>query len=403
MREMISYQEALEIITGTASRMEKETAPCENVIGRVLAESVEADEDVPPFDNSAMDGFAVIHRDLKITPATLDVIGEIQAGVPPSTPLSPGSCIRIMTGAPVPDGTTAVVPVEWTTTENDSIIVSKQPEMGQHIRRAGEDIRKGDVVIDEGKVVTPPVIGLLAIAGRSSVAVYRKPRVAIIATGDEIVEPGTPLAPGKIRNSNGPTLAAQVSTSGGQPFGPLVARDTRHDVDKTLDKAMEADVLVFAGGVSVGEYDFVQEALEKRGLQTRFWRVRQRPGKPLLFGTLEGKPVFGLPGNPVSASVCFEVYVRPLLGIMTGRADPSPASFHARLAHRIEKKEGLHYFARAVTTMNDGHIQVSMAGPQASNIFSTMERANCLAHLPENRDALEAGEMVLVSPLPWIR
>lgn len=397
---MISYQEALEIVLADARPTAMEKVICTDAGGRVLAEDVVAEDNVPPFDNSAMDGFAVVQSDLETVPATLDVVGEVQAGMAPKVSIEAGKCVRIMTGAPVPVGTTAVVPVEWTTTENEKVTISQQPTVGQHIRRAGEDITVGDVVLTAGRVVSPPVTGLLAIAGLSSVAVRKKPRVAVIATGDEIIEPGSPLEAGQIRNSNGPTLAAQVKAAGGQPTGPFVARDTREDVERTLAEALEADILVFAGGVSVGEYDFVQEALEDRGMKTLFWRVRQRPGKPLLFGTLDGKPVFGLPGNPVSASVCFEIYVRPLLRkMLAGRDDCR--TFEARLGAKLEKKKGLHYFARGIYTIEDAETTVKLAGPQASNIFSTMERANCLVHLPEEMEKLDAGHLVSVTPLNW--
>ncbi len=399
MRELISYTEALQAVLAAAPSVATESISSYSAFGRVIAEDVTARDNVPPFNNSAMDGFAVIHTDLANTPSTLTIVDDIPAGGLPSRAIAPGLCARIMTGAPIPEGATAIVPIEWTNVEGDSVTIHTAPEDGQHVRLAGADIGSGQVVLSAGTSITPPVSGLLAATGHSMVSVAVRPVVAVVATGDEIVDAGEDLGPGKIRNSNGPALAAQVLASGAHVLGPVVARDSRLAVEEVLDTIHEADVFVFAGGVSVGDYDFVQEALEKRGMETVFWRVRQRPGKPLLFGTMQGKPVFGLPGNPVSASVCFEMYVRPLLRKALGASPVGQQSMRA--ISKITKKKGLHYFARAISSIRDGVASIELAGPQASNIYSTMARANCIAHLPEDRDVIEAGELIQITPLAW--
>ncbi|NND70138.1 MAG: molybdopterin molybdotransferase MoeA [Rhodothermales bacterium] len=399
MKELVSYTEALGRVLDARLNCNVEKILLAQAVGRTAGQDIVSNDNIPPFDNSAMDGYAVVSSDASQAPVTLRVVEEIPAGAVPRESVQPGTCSRIMTGAVIPEGADTVVPVEQTLSDGELVTIRTVAPKGQHIRRSGADIARGDVVVGRGTRITPSTVGILAAIGAHRVPVVRMPVVAVVATGDELVEPGEELSPGKIRNSNGVTLAAQAAAAGAVVLGPFVARDSRESVQEILDDIEAADIIVFAGGVSVGEFDFVQEALEKRGMETIFWRVRQRPGKPLLFGDLKGVPVFGLPGNPVSASVCFEMYVRPLIEASVGM-EPARLS-EARLGETVKKKVDLHYFARGVLKSDSGDLVVNMAGPQASNIFSTMVRANCIVHLPEDRETIEKGELVQISPLTW--
>ena len=403
MKEFISVVEARSIILGTMEPMETERVRLSHALGRTLREPIRSREQIPPFDNSAMDGFAVRVEDLSELPATLKIIEDIPAGTFPQRRVLAGQCARIMTGAPFPDGADAVVPVEWTENgSTDEVQINQAPTPGQHVRKAGKDVEKGEQVFEPGLVITPPVVGMLAKLGYPMATVAQKPRVAVIATGDELVDPSMPLQPGQIRDSNGPALAAQVQSAGGEALPPLRAADTEDAIRNVIEQALEADVLLFSGGVSVGDYDFVKQVLDEMGMQLLFWKVRQRPGKPLAFGLLEGRPVFGLPGNPVSSSMCFEQYVRPALAKMLGRRLLLRPRYAARLTAPTPKKAGLHHFTRGVATYDDnGCLLVRDTGDQASNLYSSVVKANCLFHLPEAMESAEAGTVVYMEWLDW--
>ncbi len=404
MREFISVEEARALVLDEVTAQPVERVPLAQAYGRTLAEPVVSRENIPPFDNAAMDGFAVRSADLTTLPASLRVVEDVRAGGMPSHSVAPGTCARIMTGAPVPEGADTVVPVEWTEAGEDAgtVRILRVPPAGGHVRRAGEDVRAGETVLGAGAVVTPPVVGLLATLGYAEVAVRVPPRVAVVATGDELVPPEATPGPGQIRNANGPALAAQARAAGAEVLPPLHARDTLEDIRGAVERALEADVLVFSGGVSVGDYDFVKQVLDEMGLTLRFWKVRQRPGKPLAFGLLGGKPVFGLPGNPVSSAVCFEQYVRPALAKMLGRVEVLRPRLRAVLAAPAKKVAGLHYFARGVAATDaDGCLTVRLSGPQGSHVYTSVVRANCLVHLPEALQDPEAGTLVDVEWLNW--
>lgn len=403
MRTLISFEEAQAAVLEAVPTLAVEQVSLAEALGRTLAAPVISREEIPPFPNASMDGFAVRSADLAHLPCTLRIIEEIPAGRLPEKTVVPQTCSRIMTGAPFPAGADAVAPVEWTEAVSAEVVrILRVAAPGLNVRPAGQDVRVGEVVLASGTVVTPPVVGMLATLGYARVEVRHAPRVAVVATGDELVDVSATPGPGQLRNANGPALAAQAHQAGGLALPPLLARDDRASLEAALTRALEAEVLVFSGGVSMGTHDLVRTVLEDRGLRWRFWQVRQRPGKPLAFGMLDGKPVFGLPGNPVSSAVCFEQYVRPALAVMLGRHPVLPQRYPARLSAATPKVRGLHYFTRGVARVEaDGSWWVQDTGPQASNLYSSMVRANCLVHLPEDLEDPPAGAQVLLERLPW--
>ena len=405
MRELISVEDARFIILDAVARGPVETVRLQDAQGRTLAESVHSKRDLPPFDNSAVDGYAVRAKDLTDAPASLRVVGKGQAGAEPTYEITPGTCAEIMTGAPLPAGADAVAPVEWTEpVDEDQVRIRRALVPGRYVRSAGKDIRAGDQAVEAGTAVTPPVVGMLAMVGAAKVPVHAVPSVAVIATGDELVEVDETPGPGQIRNANAPALAAQVRSAGGCVHGVYLARDDKADVRRVIEAAREADVLVFSGGVSVGVYDYVKQVLDAMGMELLFWKVRQRPGKPLAFGLLDGTPVFGLPGNPVSSAMCFEQHVRPALAKMLGRKALLRPRHPAVLSADTPKVEGLHYFARGVAEFGKGRkLYVRDTGPQASNLYSSVVKANCIIHLPAGLRDPAPGTEVEIEWLHWAR
>lgn len=404
MDTFISFHRAQEIVLDHASRGPTEQVAFDAAEGRTLAEAVVSREDIPGFDNSAMDGFAVRVADFAEGSARLPVTGEVAAGAAPEGAVAEGTCMRIMTGAPVPPGADAVAPVEWTEEAGGVIQFNRAPEPGANIRRAGEDVCEGQKMIAAGVVVTPPVVGMLATLGYAEVAVRQVPRVAVVSTGDELVPVATAaLKPGQIRNSNGPSLAAQVRSAGAEALPPFTAGDDRAAIRGVLEEALAAaDVLVVSGGMSMGDYDYVRPVLEAMGLEMLFWKVRQRPGKPLGFGVLDETLVFGLPGNPVSSAICFEQYVRPALAKMLGRRVIRRPLHTATLAEAMNVKAGLHTLARGIAEVDgDGRLTVRSTGAQGSHVYSSMVAANCLIHFPEEAENPAAGAAVQIEWLTW--
>lgn len=403
MQTFISVDEARALVLQHLPPPRTERVALAEALGRTLAEPVVSREAIPPFASSAMDGFAVKAADLASVPVSLPVVAEIPAGQVADAPLQAGQCMRIMTGAPVPEGADAVVPVEWTEEPaNGSVTIRRAPDAGQNVRPAGQDVAEGEAIVAQGAVVTPPVVGMLATLGYATVRVAVPPRVAVVSTGDELIDPDEELSPGRIRDSNAPALAAQVEASGGVPVYVLRARDTKASIRAVLDEAQDADVLVLSGGVSVGDYDLVKQVLDERGLELLFWKVRQRPGKPLAFGLLGDTPVFGLPGNPVSSAMCFEQYVRPALATMLGRAEVLRPLHPATLAGPVRKVPALRYFTRGIARVeDDGRIVAGTTGPQGSNLYSSVVRANCIIHLPEGLEDPPAGTPISIEWLAW--
>ncbi len=403
MNALVSVADARRAVLALARRTAAERVSLAAALGRTLAADVHAQHAQPPFDASAMDGWALHGADLARLPSRLAAGGTVHAGDAAPPPLSPGMAIAVMTGAMLPEGTAAVVPVEHTRRDGDAVVVGQAVGAGKHVRRRGEAVAEGAVLLAGGTVVHAGAMGVLASAGAGHVWVARRPTVAVVATGDELVDAGEALAPGQVTDSNGPGLAAQVVASGGVALGPLRARDTDASVEAALDAAADADVLVVAGGVSMGERDLVRDALARRGAAWDFWGVAQRPGKPLAAGRLaDGRPVVALPGNPVSAAVCFEVYVRPLLAAMLGRVPPEPPTVAARLADAIDKPAGLHVFVRVTATVDDeARLSVSPTGPQGSHVAPSLALSDGIAHLPTEWSEAPAGAVVAFEPWAW--
>ncbi|RLA94186.1 MAG: molybdopterin molybdenumtransferase MoeA, partial [Deltaproteobacteria bacterium] len=306
---MISPEEARAIVLNEVEALAARKMHILDSLGLVLAEDIISDVDIPPFDNSAMDGFAIQARDTQGAteerPARLKLIGEQSAGPAIDLVVTPGTAVKIMTGAPIPEGADTVVRVEDTKVDGEWVYILLEVPPGKDLRPIGEDISKGDTVIKSGTVITPPHVGILASLGRSQVAVIPRPSVSILCTGDELVEIDEPISKGRIRDSNSYSMAAQVIACGGRPVRIGIARDTLESITAKLREALVCDVVITTAGVSVGEHDIVKDVLRDLGAELKFWKVAQRPGMPLAFWLLEGKPIFGLPGNPASSMICF--------------------------------------------------------------------------------------------------
>ncbi len=400
---MIKVNEALKIMLGAVKQVESENIPLAKGIDRVLSEDIHAGSDIPGFDNSAMDGYAVRFSDTinasKVKPKTLEVICDIKAGDDPKASLKENQAARIMTGAIIPKGADSVIMVEDTLRiagKEKFIQILKEVKRGENIRRKGEDIKKGELVILNGKKLNSAHIGILASLGMSRISVYRKPRVAILATGDEVIEIDKELTPGKLRNSNTYTLYSQILKCGGIPKNLGIAKDKPRELEKRIREGLDCDLILTSGGVSVGDYDLVKYILAKMGTNIKFWQVAMRPGKPLVFGTIKNKLIFGLPGNPVSSMISFEVFVRPAILYMMGQIHEERKEVDAVLEEGITKKKGLRYFLRAHTHWKDGVYLTRTTGPQGSAILKSMALANSLIILPEEEEKIEKGVRVTV-------
>ncbi len=417
---MLSVEEARERILSYFGRLESVEVDLLDALDMVLAEDLVAPFNVPPLDNSAMDGYAVVASDLadasESTIVELPVAFTVAAGQLPESDLKPGSVARIMTGAPVPEGADAVVPFEDTdelarrknhSDAGNQIGIKLAVQPGDNVRVAGEDIREGDTVIESGTVLRPGVIGVAASLGRSKVRAYRRPVVAIISTGDELLEPGESHQPGKIYNSNAFSVAAEVQRYGGIPLVSGIARDTVESLQERLAEALQtADMVVTSAGVSKGDYDVVKDVLAKNG-EIALWSVRMRPAKPLAFGTLDAPgerkaPHLGLPGNPVSAMVAFEQFGRPAIHLMMGKEDLQKPSVSAVLDDPVNNYDGRRVYARVLVYRADtGELRAKSTGTQSSGALTSMAVANGLAICPDDVSKIEAGEKVTVEMLDW--
>jgi len=342
-----------------------------------------------------MDGFAVRWQDVAACcpeePVSLDIVDELAAGYVSNKMVSPGTAIKIMTGAPVPKGADTIVRVEYTQTSGKQVEIQKTDGAGGHFRQVGEDIARGQAIIDKGKILGPADIGLLASIGRRTVRVRRRPVVAIISTGDELVEVHERPGPGQIVNSNSYTLSCAVQQAGGIPRPLGIVRDKRKSLSKAFEKALESDVVMISGGVSVGEYDFVKEALGDVGVRMRFWQVAQRPGHPMAFGRIGRKPVFGLPGNPVSSTVSFYLYTRPVLLKMMGYKNVFLPVVRATLEHDIKTALGLKEFVRCRLQKRNGEFFAASTGTQSSGVLRSLSLAQGLIVSQERQTALRKG------------
>ncbi len=415
---MLSVEQALEKILGYVDVLEVEPRPVLDCLGQVLAEDVYSTINIPPLDNSAMDGYAVRAEDTRgateQTPWLLRVIDTVAAGSISECEVEPGTTARIMTGAPVPKGADAVVRFEDTDETqrqrvSDEIGILREAQPGQDIRRAGEDIARGSLVLSKEIVIRPSEVGVLASLGRSEVKVIRRPVVAVLATGNELVDINQALPKGKIYNSNSYSVAALVQRYGGIPKILGIALDSESSLVASLRKGLDADMLITTGGVSMGDYDVVKDVLVKQG-EIAFWTVRMKPGKPLAFGMVKGLdeagvtrniPHLGLPGNPVSAMVTFELFARPAILKMMGKKNLAKPVIEAVIEEPIVNSDGRRVFTRVIVGKRSGLYFARLTGPQGSGILTSMSLANGLVIIPEDKPGVEAGDVVQVMMLDW--
>lgn len=413
---MVSVEEALQKILSCIEVLEPETKPILDCSRQVLAEDIRSTIDIPPLDNSAMDGYAVKAEDIRgaseASPKILSVTGKVAAGSMPKGEVKRGSAIRIMTGAPLPQGADAVVPFEDTdeiarkASHDDlsQIGILREVREGMNVRRKGEDIAKGSLVLKKGTVLRPSEIGVIASLGRPTVAVIRRPVVSILATGDELTDIDQPLPAGKIYNSNTYTIAAEVRQYGGIAKILGIGRDSVRSLEQKIDEGLDSDMLITSGGVSKGDYDVVKDVLAKCGeitLQT----VCMKPGKPSAFGMI-GKgsrkiPHLGLPGNPVSSMVTFEQFARPAILKMMGKSNLAKPSIRAIMEDDIVNTDMRRLFARVTVAKRNGKYYARVTGPQGSGILTSMVKANGLAVIPENTKRVKGGDIVEVQMLDW--
>ena len=416
--DMLSVEEALERVLALVERLEPEEAPLLDAQGQVLAEEVRAPFDIPGLANSAMDGYAVRQADVAAAvperPAELRVVGQVQAGYLPADTVTAGTAVRIMTGASLPEGADSVVPYELTDEPArlqavrplTRIAVHRSVKRGSNVRPAGEDLRRGSLALGQGRVLDPPAIGMLASLGRTHVRVVRRPRVAILATGDEVLAPGTPLEPGRLYDSNSFGIAAAVRQYGGIPHLLGIAKDSMGELRRKLRRGLRADMLMTSAGVSGGAYDMVKDVLAELG-SISFWAVRMRPSRPLAFGLLHGSgsrqvPHLGLPGNPVSALVALVEFARPAIFKMMGRPQQPLSQVEAVLEEPVVNPDGRRVFARVTLRRRDGVLYARLAGPQGSNLLTSMVEAHGLAICPEDIPEKKPGEIVTVQLLDWV-
>lgn len=399
---MIEYADARALVLGASKALPSESVPLARALGRTLARDVRAREDIPPFTKATMDGYAVRAADTH-EPGTgaargiaLEVLADLPAGRLSRKSVGPGQAVRIMTGAPLPGGADAVVMVEDTESRDRTVKVSRGVEPGDNIGLAGEDLEKGAIALERGTVVGAAESGMLAAAGLARVPVTRRPKLAVIATGDEIVEPGQPKKPGQIRNSNGPALTAMAVEAGAEAIYLGIARDRKASLASKLARAAGSDILVLSGGVSVGDYDLVRTGLEASGVRPVFWKVRIKPGKPVFFGVRGRQLVFGLPGNPTSSLVTFLLFVRPAIDRLLGRSTIGPASATAVLDEAIILKPGRTQFLRGSFVSRGPVLRVAPYEDQRSGVLRSMVRGRVLIVVPADASRLEAGREVEV-------
>ena len=402
--DLTPLHEAQRIVLEAARPLGLEKVAILNTLGRVLGEDIVATRDNPPWDNSAMDGFAVRWEDLKqehaiSKPVVLTVIEDVPAGKVATKAVGPGQAIRIMTGAPLPRGANAVVKVEETEPSADSVKIFKPIEPRANVRPQGEDVTKGDCIIRRGTQIRPADAGMLAILAKSFVLVYQQPRVAILSTGDELADLDERFSEEKIINSNSYGIAAAVQEAGGIPILLGIASDQPEALKEKIAHGLNADILVLSGGVSMGDYDFTKAVFKELGAEMNFWKLAIRPGQPLAFGKIQGKLAFGLPGNPVSSMVTFEQLVRPAMLKMCGLRSYGRPVVQAQIQETFSKRNDRRHFLRGVLTREDGVFKVRTTGEQGSGILTSMVKANCLIDVSEEIEALNPGDWIDVQVL----
>jgi molybdopterin molybdotransferase len=401
---VLSVAEALDRVLSGVRTLGAESVPLAEALGRVVAESVVAEREIPPWDNSAMDGYALRAADTRTAsetrPVSLAVVGEVAAGRVAPGELGPGQAYRILTGAPLPPGSDAVVPQEEVRREGTRVALARPVKEGAYVRPHGEDIRPGDRMLEPGAVLRPAALGVLAALGRARVSVYRRPRVAVLSTGDELVAPDAPLGPGQIPDSNTYTLCGLVTEAGGVPLSLGIARDRREELVERFRQGLEADVLVSSAGVSVGDRDFVREAVEALGARLDFWKVNMRPGKPLTFGRIgvrSGERLFfGLPGNPVSSMVTFELFVRPTLRRLGGYETLERPRVRARALEPIDNPGSRPGYLRVRLEPLTTGLGARPTGEQGSAILRSMLLADGLAVMPGDTQIPAGGDVEVI-------
>jgi len=418
---MLTVEEALQKILNEIKVLDTEYVPIMESLGQVLAEDITSDINVPPLDNSAMDGYAVRAQDTQgaseKTPKVLKVIDTVIAGAISKQEVTPGTAIRIMTGAPLPKGADSVVQFE-NTDEGKSkksnggvtqVGIYEEIKTGNNIRSAGEDVKRGSIILKQGTVIRPAEIGVMASIGRAKAKVIRRPVVAVLSTGNELVEIGKPLPEGRIYNSNSYSIASLVKRYGGIPKMLGIALDDEKSLVSKLKEAQDADMLLTTGGVSMGDYDMVKDILERDG-EMVFWKVRVKPGKPLAFGKIKGKsqdgkpkiiPHLGLPGNATSCMVSFELFVRPALLKMMGKKRLEKPIVPAIIEDSVKNDAGRRIYDRAIVEKRDGHYFARLTGPRGSGILTSMALANGLVLIPEETDKVNKGDTVQALMLDW--
>ena len=395
---MLTYLEArrkvVETVSASPLLLSIETVPLVESRGRVLAEAVSADRDYPPFHRSTRDGYAVRSGEVASAPVKLKCVGEIAAGQVYPAVVAAGQCVEIMTGAPLPEGADAVVMVEYTEQQGESVLIKKSVSAGANVVRRGSEARKGEGLLEAGARIGYPEISLLGQVGHARVRVYRRPRVAVVSTGDEIVPVEARPGAAQIRNSNVYSMAAQVAAHGGEPVLLGNAADDMKEIERTVLRGLEEDLLVLTGGVSMGKYDLVEAVLRRLGANFCFDAVAIRPGRPAVFAVCQGKYVFGLPGNPVSTMVTFELLVAPALALLSGASVPPLRFLKARLREAVTQTTKLSLFVPAVLEGEGSDVMVRALSWKGSGDVVTVARADCFLVVPDSVDRLEAGSWV---------
>ena len=414
-----SVEETKSIILQSVDTLTPEKKPLIESLGQVLSKDIKSAIDIPPFPNSSVDGYAVIHSDVisasKTTPVKLKVSHRVFAGETAAFQLESGHSARIMTGAPIPQNTSAIIPFELTnenllnlrqnTRENYNIEIHDSPSINDNIRPQGEDVKKNTKILTRGTILKPADIGLCASIGLDFIEVFRRPKVAILSTGNELLHPGEKFSPGKIFDSNSYSLYSSIIQAGGIPLILGIAQDSMESLEEKLQEAFPSDMLITSAGVSKGDYDIVKDFLSKNG-KIKLWSVNMKPGKPLAFGSLKRNgqsplPHIGLPGNPVSSLVAFHQFVRPAIYKMMGRKTMDIPTIKAVLENKIENTDGRRVYARVLVSNKNGEFHARLSGSQASNVLSSMSVANGLAICPENIPAKNPGEVIDVQMLDW--
>jgi molybdopterin molybdotransferase len=403
---MFSVEEALERILAQIQPLEHTQVALTEATGLVLSQDIVAQEDMPPFANSAMDGYALLSKDSKPCAGQqprLRIIGDIAAGYVAERAVEEGTAMRIMTGAPVPPGADSVIQVELTRSEGPNsewVEILEEVAPGNNIRPAGEDMRRGQTVLTRGTCIRAWEVGILATLGYAQVPVIRRPRVAILGTGDEVIDIHEPLRPGKIRNSNSYLLEAAVRQAGAEAYRLGVARDTVESLREKFSEAIKYDLILTSGGVSVGEFDLVKNIMQEQG-GINFWRINMRPGKPVAFGHIGAVPLLGLPGNPVSSAVTFELFGRPMIRKMMGHTRLLRPQIEVRVEDGVQDRAMRRHYVRAHVERRDGQFVAHTTGNQGSHVMTSLVNANALVIVPEGGVEVRPGDTARAIMLDW--